>query len=250
MTTTAAQGDPPTPPLLGPVLGTLPDLVFHQEVLRRLGPTDLASLAGVGRGCAAALAATALMQWAKHVKVMNTGYFGSFYRAPLCLKEARSYAARFGNREVLEWLHSTGCPWNAETACEAAGGGHSEEVKWLHNHGCPWDSASVCAYAARSGHLRVLQWAREHHYPWDSLTLANAAYGGHLAVLQWAREHGCPWDSRTCEYAAREGHLEVLPWMREHDAAGQAWDEDRVRRYAGGPRQQEVPTWLDEIRAP
>jgi len=28
------------------------------------------------------------------------------------------------------------------------------------------------------------------------------------------------------------------------------WNENRVRRYAAGPRQQEVLTWLDEISAP
>ena len=62
--TSAAQGDPPPPPLLGPVLGILPAYLFQQEVLRRLNPTDIASLAEAGRGCAAAVAATVLMQWA------------------------------------------------------------------------------------------------------------------------------------------------------------------------------------------
>ena len=72
--TTAAQVDPlpPPAPVLGPVLGTLPDLVFQQEVLKRLGPRDLASLAGAGRGCAAAVAATALMQWAKRTREEDT----------------------------------------------------------------------------------------------------------------------------------------------------------------------------------
>ena len=216
-----AAGDPPPPPLLGPVLGTLPDLVFQHEVLRWLGPRALASLAGAGRGCAAAVAATALMQWAKRVKRTPPEHLG-YYLPPLCLKEACSYAARCGNREVLEWLHNTGCPWDAKT----------------------------CAYAARSGHLRVLQWMREQHCPWDSLTPAYAAAGGHLAVLQWAQEQGCPWNYwRTCDYAAMSGHLEVLQWMRENDATDEAWDERLVRAYAAGPRKQEVLTWLDQLSA-
>jgi hypothetical protein len=105
--TTAAQVDPhpPPAPVLGPVLGSLPDLVF-QELLRRLGPTDLASLAGAGRGCAAAVASTALMQCAKHAKMR--AFFACFY--PLCMQDVRSHAACGGNLEVLEWLHDTGCP--------------------------------------------------------------------------------------------------------------------------------------------
>jgi len=75
-TTAAAQGDQPPSVLLGPLHEHLPDL-FHMEVLRRLGATDLASLAGAGRGFAAAVASTALMQWAKHANVAAPGpYFG------------------------------------------------------------------------------------------------------------------------------------------------------------------------------
>jgi len=104
--------------------------------------------------------------------------------------------------------------------------------------------------AARFGHPRVLRWAREHHCPWDWWTPALAAAGGHLAVLQWAREKGCPWNSRTCSYAAAAGHLEVLQWVRENDATGEAWKENTVRAFAGGPRKQEVLAWLDELSAP
>jgi len=190
----------------------------------------------------------ALMPWAISARMTRPWYLG--YRLPpLCLKEACSYAAGGGNQEVLEWLHSTGCPWNAWTACAAAAGGHLEVVKWLHNHGCPWN-AWACAHAALSGHLRVLQWVREHHCPWHPLTTAWAAEGRHVAVLQWARANGCPWDFRTCMYAARAGQLVVLQWVREHDATGEAWDERLVRDYATGPREQEVLTWLDELHAP
>jgi len=169
MTTTTAQGDPPPSPLFGPVLGTLPDLVFQQEVLRRLGPTDLASLAGAGRGCAAAVAATAFMQWAKRAKRTAPGHLARFQLPLLCLKEACSHAARVGNREVLEWLHDTGCPFSAETCMFAAQGGHLAGLQWAREQGCPWD-ATTCAAAALAGHLRVLQWAREHHCLWGWLT--------------------------------------------------------------------------------
>jgi hypothetical protein len=73
---------------------------------------------------------------------------------------------------------------------------------------------------------------------------------GQLAVLQWARAHGCPWVANVCVYAARAGHLAVLQWVRDNDTTGNVWDEDLVRRFAGGPRKQEVLTWLDELNAP
>ena len=68
--------------------------------------------------------------------------------------------------------------------------------------------------------------------------------------MQWAREHHCPWDWATPAFAAAGGHLAVLQWIRENDATGEAWDENCVRTHAGGPRKQEVLTWLDELSAP
>jgi len=95
----------------------------------------------------------------------------------------------------------------------------------------------------------VLRWARAHDCPWDVFTCAYAADGGHLEVLQWAREHGCPWGSGTCLYAAVYGQMEVLQWVRENVATGQVWNEDDVRRFAGGPRKLEVLAWLDGLHA-
>jgi hypothetical protein len=219
---TAAQGDPSPALQLGPVLGSLPAHLVHKEVLGRLGPRALALLAGAGRGCAAAVAATALMQWAKRMKRTPPVRGLHFYLSPLCFGDACSHAARSGNSEVLEWLHIAGFPWNANT----------------------------CALAAGGGYLEVLRWAREHHCPWDWMTSANAAFGGHLAVLQWSRQHDCPWDWRICMYAAVAGQLKVLRWVRENDATGEVWDEDSVRRNAQGPRKHRVLKWLDQLGAP
>jgi hypothetical protein len=68
-------------------------------------------------------------------------------------------------------------------------------------------------------------------------------------VLQWAREQHCPWDWVTLAWAAESGHLAVLQWVRENDATGEVWNEDRVRNWSGGPRKQEVLTWLDQLSA-
>jgi len=169
------NGEPPPPLTLGPLLGNLPPNLFQQEVLRRLGPKALASLAGAGRGCAAAVASTALMQWAKHAKMTPPGKRG-VYLPPMCLKVACSYAARGGKQEVLEWLHNTGCPWDAWTTCAAAAGGRLKMLRWLHTQGCPWD-ALTCTYAAWFGHLRVLQW--------QGLTLAH--FNAQLERFVWDR---------------------------------------------------------------
>jgi hypothetical protein len=105
---TTAQGDPPpSPPPLGPLLGNLPPDLLQQEVLRRLGPRALVFFAQASHGCAAAVAATALMQWAKCAKRAAYGHVSPLQ--PLCLEAACSYAAGGGNREVLEWLHNNGC---------------------------------------------------------------------------------------------------------------------------------------------
>jgi len=135
--TTAAQGDPPPSVLLGPLLGSLPTLLLQQEVLRRLGPTDLASLARAGRGCAAAVAATALMKWAKHEKFLAV----SRDHFPLSLKKACFKAAAAGNLEVLEWLREHGCPWDVHTCSIAAYKGRLAALRWLREHGCPWAGA-------------------------------------------------------------------------------------------------------------
>ena len=78
------------------------------EVLPRLGPTDLASLACVSHRCAVAAAATALVRWAHDEKDLPGRL--------LCLEEACARAARGGNLEELKWLHRSGCPWGLLTS--------------------------------------------------------------------------------------------------------------------------------------
>ena len=94
--TTAALGDPPTSPRLGPFLGSLPRDLFQTEVMRRLGPRALAFFARASHGCAATVAATALMQWAKREKNTRPWHLG-YHLPTLCLKGACSHAARGGN---------------------------------------------------------------------------------------------------------------------------------------------------------
>ena len=197
------------------MLEYLPDL-FRTEVLARLGPTDLASLAGAGRAFAAAVAGTALMVWAEAEKRVPPRRSIILCPAPrLCLRGVCSLAARGGHLEVLKLLHNTGCSLGWSTSCSAAEGGHLAILKWLHSIGCPL-AESTCA-AARAGYLEVLKWLHNNGCPWDEDTCSWAAEGGHLAMLQWARERHCPWskvDVRS--YAADGRHREVVRWMNEH----------------------------------
>jgi len=204
------------PLLLAPLLEYLPDLV-RAEILSRLGLRDLASLAGAGRGCAAAVSGTALMKWARAEKNLYPRRAAFSYPAPLlCVRDACALAARGGDLELLKWLHSTGCPFDPrKTLPAAAQGGYLEVLTWLHNQGCPL-VASTCDAAAEGGHLEVLTWLHNTGCPWDSATCGGAAAGGHLSTLQWAREHHCPWGKshvRAC--AARGGHVDMVRWLDE-----------------------------------
>ena len=182
--------------------------------MRRLGPRDLASLAGAGRGWAVAVAATELMKWAKDEKVLpprRSSFVHPVRR--LCLRQACSVAAHGGHLEVLKWLHNTGCPIGTITCRAAAEGGQLEVLKWLHSTGCPLDSNTSYA-AAEWEHLELLKWLHNTGCSWDSTTCTVAAIRGHLATLQWAREHHCPWNKgqvRSC--AARSGHVGMVRWL-------------------------------------
>jgi hypothetical protein len=101
--TTAAEDDPPFPLLLR--LLELPDGFFEKEVLTRLGARDLAWLARVRRGCAAAVAATALMQWAKSEKDLPPRPETLLNPVPLlCWGMACQLATRSGSLAGRCWL--------------------------------------------------------------------------------------------------------------------------------------------------
>jgi hypothetical protein len=182
--------------------GLLDDIVVT-HVLRseHFGdPADLARLPAVSRAMRDAVAATGLRF--KELGEKRAAELG-------CFSALRQVAARVGNLEKLKLLRANGCPWNAQTCANAAGGGHLDVLQWARANGCPWDKWT-CAFAAKGGHLEMLQWARANGCPWNAQTCANAAGGGHLDVLQWARANGCPWDKWTPRCVA-VGARERLP---------------------------------------
>ena len=98
-------------------------------MLARLGPRDLASLAGAGRACAAAVAATALMQRAKDETDPPPA-------AALHIPVPLSHPLLVCPCDVLT------------THCRAARGGHLATLRWVWEHHCPLDKDEVRAEAA------------------------------------------------------------------------------------------------------
>ena len=68
--------------------------------------------------------------------------------------------ARYGNVELLKFLHEKGCPWDDWTCTAAAFHGHLECLKYLHENGCPWNG-STCSSVAEYGHLACLKYAHK-----------------------------------------------------------------------------------------
>jgi hypothetical protein len=140
-----------------------------------------------------------------------------------------SKAAGGGYYDVLEWLHSQGCPWTKTTCSYAAGAGHLEILKFARAKGCKWDE-DTAKYAITNGHLEVLKWACENGCKTGktSLLMNTAAYHGRFEIIKYLHEIGCTWEARTCALAAEgrfenlvRGYLEILKWLRDH---GCPWD--------------------------
>ncbi|GFH53311.1 hypothetical protein CTEN210_09787 [Chaetoceros tenuissimus] len=159
--------------------------------------------------------------------------------------------------EVLQWLHSQGFPWYADTCTVAAKEGNLEALKYLKSNNCPWNqecmkktlqscnvrvevleflfqndcpigNSDLCSIAMNdTDHdraLKILKLLREFSVPWSGQTCKAAAKAGNFTALQWAVSMGCPWDRQGCaEYAAEHGDIEVLKWMKSQ---GCEWDED------------------------
>jgi len=142
--------DPPSP-LLCRLLQEVP-LLFHAEVLRRLGPTALTMLSQVGRPWLATVLASGLPRLPKGVTVR------------LWLWEFCTSVER------LAWAKANGCRWGVLDGYEynnpcalAAAGGHLAVLQWAREHGCPWhrarciaESWQVVSFVARHVIQRVL----------------------------------------------------------------------------------------------
>ena len=83
-------------------------------------------------------------------------------------------AASMGQLGVLQWMHQEArydlCLLHTSKNCgicqKAVQGGHLELLQWVHTNGCPWDERT-CSMAVCDGHLEVLKWARANGFPWN-----------------------------------------------------------------------------------
>eukprot|EP00953_Heterococcus_sp_UTEX-ZZ885_P032350 16902-Heterococcus_DN1.PRE.1 len=111
--------------------------------------------------------------------------------------QACTGAARAGNLELLQWLHSCGAHWEADTiAVAAAAGGSVAVLQFLNTDtalGQHWDSTALTRLlrvAGRHGQLAAAQWLYslggalpERMWDVDVCWL-------HSGTLQWAVEQG------------------------------------------------------------
>ena len=163
------------------------------------------------------------------------------------------FAVEGAQVETLKWLKSKkGYKLNGFDLSNACKRGHLEVLKWLRSENCPWD-AGACVCAAEGGQLEALKWLREEGCPWDGRACIGAARGGHLETLKWLREEGCPWDKWTCSGAARRGHLNVLRWAIENGCPYEVnllWNKPAVKvvlRLECSAREAENAKRLDKL---
>jgi hypothetical protein len=167
----------------------------------------------------------------------------------------KSYAvAKTGDLATMKAMHAGNPPleWDRSTCMQAASYGHLEMLQWMHSQGCPWDYRTTRA-AAERGDIAMLAWLREPHVvagtgpcPWNSDTAAGACAAGQFEALVWMVEGpgagagtstgtgvgtdigtctdtGVPLDAGCCAAAAQLGRLDMLQYLRRK---GCAWDKN------------------------
>jgi len=188
----------------------------------------------VRTSAAATVASIPRFQWAL---AMRCPWFIR-WGPPVCER-----VAQHGKLEVLQWVRSNRCAWDAGTCSAAAGRGHLAMLKWARKEGCPVDVTAWSA-AAEHGHLDVLQWLHEQGCASNATVCAAAAGAGRLHVLKWLRDHGVPWNASTCSAAASRGQLEVLQWARQNGCAWSSpWNASTFWSAVDGGH-EDVLQWL------
>ena len=81
---------------------------------------------------------------------------------------------------VLKWLQIENFHWKSKQTCAAAASENQLDVlKWLRSHGCPWDASTW--QAAVNAQLT-------DEYP----TLRSRVENVDSELLRWLRNQGCP----------------------------------------------------------
>jgi hypothetical protein len=70
------------------------------------------------------------------------------------------YAARTGNRDMIQFLRAKDCSWDCSTCYVTAAIGDLSMLQWLIERGCPVD-CNTFYEAASSGYIHILQWLHQ-----------------------------------------------------------------------------------------
>jgi hypothetical protein len=135
-------------------------------------------------------------------------------------------AAAAGHKHVLCYLRQQGRECNQRTTAAAAAHGHLSLVQWLLSTGCPFDAPSMCISAAQSGSVDMMVYARQQlGCELDARAMRVAAERGRLSMCKYLRSEGCAWDIGAPNGAAYHAHLDTLRWLREQ---GCPWNAAEV----------------------
>jgi len=137
-------------------------------------------------------------------------------------------AAKYGQKEMLQWLHDNGYSWDHRAFECAAENGHLDIMKYLYENRCYRAGDVPLINAATNGHLEVLKWLHTQEYYnsflgyikvfiLTSRVCTSAVGNGHFEIVKWLHKNQCFWDSDACLSAAENGHLEILKYLHENE---------------------------------
>jgi len=103
------------------------------------------------------------------------------------------YAAKFGQLEILKYLHEeVKAPWDSQTAEEAAFDGHLHILEYLVERKYEF-TKWPCVIAAEFGHFDCLKYLHETaKAPWDSIVVRSAHDHNRNECLQYLLDNDCP----------------------------------------------------------
>ena len=138
-------------------------------------------------------------------------------------------ACKDGNIKLLVSVMGVGISISdAKYSYAAAEHGRIDILTYLHSNGCHFN-AWTCTHAALGMHLDVMQYLRslvdaDEDMYWDTNTTAAAAYRGDLAMLKYIRQHNCPWDGEACRLSAYAGHYDITAYLVKHGCQWNVFD--------------------------
>ncbi|EGZ08378.1 ankyrin repeat-containing protein [Phytophthora sojae] len=157
-------------------------------------------------------------------------------------------AARHGDLEMMQWLHSErGDQLTYEGVMRAVDHGLLDAVKWMRN---TFPGSVVLKdvrmdNAAANGHLEMVKWLNDQHAWCTKQAMNRAAGNGHLEVVKFLHEkrsEGCTTDAM--DLAAGNGYLEVVKWLyanRNEGCTAVAMADSVANEHF------EVASWLRQI---